>query len=641
MAGKLAFVEAPSQIADVPADHRVAALTPLAEVALEQEGRAFTRLEDYSDEMALLYEGIANFAKVEALCSGLDDIFADHVKEVAEYRLLPARWSYFWLRLVYDAFYLRASQLRQMLSAESPSQVMYFDREQLDLSREYISRSESIYSVLLDHILPRLDTGAVKRATAPERHAGHTGSEEVRPGGSLLDKTRQMAGRRLMQLRSASKVVRQRFRFPTGHRVLCIDYDYNTPYISDELSKLGLEVWVWRRDGLNVRRVGSLSRYAAPQTSCRLTEGQTKAIWRAVEGDRAIRDLFWWEGQDYWPVVAPRLARLVRRGLPDVLSYYMAGQNVVRRIRPDAIVTSMAAYPREKAVCHAARNDAIPVVVSQHGGLGAHKLPMPISQDVDSVDWALCWGRWEAECIRRHYKRKPRVAVVGAPMIEAARRAAPERCRIRKRLGYPLRQRLVLYVPTSLPGNHWYTGQHRPTDSSYFRHSRLIVQQLMKLVDWSIVVKEHPIVDESPLDRWIRSIDRAGRVSVIRRPSFAELIHLSDVVVLDFAYTTLVQALAGSGLVCIVNHPFHQWSDGVVEHLTRAGVVFCGVAELYDRIRNYRETLPYGEGPVHTGAIDPLAADHEKPNGAARRGAECIVQIIKRTRLEDEGRTAW
>src|SRR5204863_4787053 len=112
--------------------------------------------------------------------------------------------------------------------------------------------------------------------------------------------------------------------------------------------------------------------------------------------------------------------RLVEHGFPESVRRYEEGRAVVRELGPDVVLTSMAAYGVQRAACAAARAEGVPVAVARHGELGIREIPMTIREDVDVVDWALCWGDWERAWVERYAPRPVGTKVVGAPMIEEA-----------------------------------------------------------------------------------------------------------------------------------------------------------------------------------------------------------------------------
>lgn len=632
MAGKLAFVEVPEQLARVPADYHIISLSPLVEVAMEQAGRPYTRPEDYLDERVLIEEGIANYAKVETLCATLDAIFSVIIPEVAAHSLLPARWNYFWIKKVYDAFWVRAYQLSQVLATEAPQSALYFTRSQPDLSREWISSYESLYAPILGYLLPVLDIPGERRGSGYEREAKPGGPPERR---RLL--TRRVGVRLLAEGHRVAGMTRRVLSGSVRGRVLCLDYGASIPHIVSELERLGYEIWIWG-EGLNVWRRNSFSKHTL-ETGGQLADGQIASAWKAVEQDPSVREHFFWEGRDFWPVVSPRLKRLVDHGLPEVWRYYSAARSALARVHPNVVLTSVAALAREKAICHAACKAGVPSVVSRHGEMGMRHLDMASYQDVDSVDWALCWGEWEARWTQRYSRRGAKPLVIGAPVAETWVKTAPFRNTIRRELGFSESQKIALYVPTLSGGNNWYAS-YMPTDNTYFRHCRHVAKVLLEFGDWKVIIKEHPAVLDSPLEAWSRSVNTEGRLCFIRQPGFSELIHLGDMVILDVPSTTLVQALMGSSRIYAVDLPLSPWEPGVVEHLTSAGVVFCTAGDLAGRLRaDMADGLLDRPRKYPREAIAPLIFLSPEGGGAARRAAFAVSEIVVSSRNQKTAET--
>ena len=108
MAREIALVETPEQLPFVPPGALVIALAPTVEL----DASEFRRPEDYFDERELEEDGIANFGKVEELCRLLDEGIQREWSYAADHDLQPARFNFFYLKVIYDAFFLRTYQLR-------------------------------------------------------------------------------------------------------------------------------------------------------------------------------------------------------------------------------------------------------------------------------------------------------------------------------------------------------------------------------------------------------------------------------------------------------------------------------------------------------------------------------------------------
>lgn len=577
---RLAFAETAAQALALPPDCRIVALEPHAQVALEHSGIAFSRPDDYMGWEELERAGETTFATLEGVCAAIDAIAAEHVDEIRLYELRPALWHMLELKPLYDGIVLTAMRIRRILDVEEPDEVVWFDSE---------THAAHVLEVLL-----QARGGGATRLPDPIRPAAVTAQQRGRSARTAL---RQLLG-------SARAVAigarRRQGGLARGLRIVLIDSAYSLPAIGAELARLG------HRPVLsNVRRA---LRPLPP------------SVWASVVDDPRVRAAFVQDDLDLWPAAAARLGALLESGLPRVVAEHTAWRQAFERRRPDAVVTSMAAVADQKAACHAARGLEIPVIVSRHGELGTRHVPMVAYQDVQSVDWALCWGRWEADWVGRHGPAHVGVEIVGSPMIEAAVARAPERARIRAALGISEVERVALYVPTALSQQQWYASRRAPDDSTYFAQETGVVDELAKL-GFRVVVKEHTYGRPSPLELWCA---RLPGVDLLYEPNFSGLIHLPDVIVLDAPSTTLVEALFARASIVIVDHPVFLWEPGVREHLTRHGIAFATAATLSDAF----DPLP--AGGFAPAARDPLISVTDEP--AALRAARAIVAIVQRGR---------
>jgi hypothetical protein len=575
---RLAFVETATQAESAPDGYHLIALEPHAQVTLELAGRTFGRPDQYEDPDDIEQAGLANFATLERLCARIDSVLAASIPEIAARSLLPARWHFLTLKPLYDCLSLRAATLRRILARENPREVAWFERAE-----------GSIYGSLLQILVPlaEADARVLDDLPAPPRE----------PVGQPL------APRILRTFRHALHVLPGgRRRRAKGLSVLCADNLYNVPPIARELRRLGHQVLL-----LPGRRAD---------------EGLTELeVWHVIEADAEIRSAFVWDGVDYWAAAAPRLRALLEPGVVQVLADAREALDALTALAPDALLTSVAAYPREKAICHAARTLGIPSIVSRHGELGLRESPMAAFQDLDAVDHALCWGAFEQAWVERHATRSVRTEVVGAPMIEAVARTAPARHQIREELGIAPNELVVLYVPTGLSGDDWYAGRRSPTDSAYFQQQVATVRALVDLGTHRVVVKDLPYHERpTPLDRWCAAL---AEVDFRYEPGFSRLINLADAVVLDAPSTTLIEALFGDGAVYLIDDPVLGWEPGVREHLVAHGVVVTDFTHLAADLGAGRSQAGYSQT-----VREPLIASADV--SAARRAAEAVVRIASR-----------
>lgn len=180
----------------------------------------------------------------------------------------------------------------------------------------------------------------------------------------------------------------------------------------------------------------------------------------------------------------------------------------------------------------------------------------------------------------------------------------------------------MLYLPQLLDGEHWYVSRRAPTDIVHLRQQLLVLRALAAQQRFLPLVKEHPAVPEpSLLARWAEH-ELPGRIRFLYGRTFADLVQLADVVVVDYPSTALVQVLFGSARVVVVDDPVSVWEPGVREHLEAHGVVFVRPGQLAAGL----EVLDLRRGGYSRDAREPLLASGA--GSAAERVARAVVAIV-------------
>jgi hypothetical protein len=592
MGGGIAFVERPEQLKAVPTGFEPIALSPLVDVAGERR-----RPESWVSQDELEGRGQDNFGRARALVARLDELLGD-----PETGIRPGHWNAYWLKLLYDELTLKAHIAREILASESPTEVAVFAQRRGPPPGVVLSQYESVYADVLECVAPEAGLAVRRLPYGP-----------MRDRGPVLVRTARRGGKAAYGAWRAIRWSRQRPGSGAG-RILCLDFSYGVPAIVAELQERGFEIWVWPAGG-RVHRLGG----SALGSATRARPAVPATAWQA---DPVLARLFQLDGLSIWPSARRYLERVVRRGVYVGLQAHAAARPVLEMLQPSALLMSVAIDARERAICDAARRAGVVTIVSRHGESGMRDVPIVASVDLDVVDAALCWGEWEARLTRRYSDGGVATEVVGSPLIEAAAASAPARERVRARLKIRGDERVVLYVPTALSGNHWYASRRSPIDTIYFDHQVDVVRSLLTLNGWQLVIKEHPGIPESPIQHWCQRF-APGRALVVGG-NFAELIHLADAVLLDIPSTTVPLALFGSAAIYVIDHPIAKWEPGVREHLAAHGVPFLEPADIAARLR---ADDPRGPRTYAREASVPLVADG--PGTAASRAAEAIAAMVR------------
>lgn len=558
----LAFVDDPDRLDEVPAGHTVVAIDPFTAIAAEQRGIDTLPLDRELDDLELEEIGAESFQRVEAICAGVDEAVR---RADPRWAGASAHWRFQELKAAYDTMLIHAlcgTRLARAVAATEAALLVRGD-----------GRAVSVMSPALAAI--GVEVTVAPAAAAPSDPAGPA------PSRGRLAALRLRARRALR---------------PRRPRVLCLDERYSVPAIAAALRARGAETLLWLPPPRRVRRAPEAD-LAGLAPLCRLA------------------------GVDIWPGMEETLRTLVERKLPVDDAALRSARVAVRRDRPDMLLASTFAAPTAKAAAAAAAEAGVSAVAARHGELAIRALPVMVYNDLDVADLMLCWGEWEARFVERYAPRPVRTAVVGAPMIEQDAAAAQKRADARRKLGFAEDERLVLLAPTALSGDEWFIGRRQPLDVRYFRHLVALVQELLAVEGVRIVIKEHA-VGPGPLEVWARG--RKDLPLTFLRGRFSEHLNLADAMVLDFASTTLVQALNGSARVYVVKHPITAWEPGVLEHLDRFGVRVLPAERLGDALRDDVEAGLLDAPVVHPrDAIAPLLATGPEP--AAERAAAALM----------------
>ena len=549
MAGPLAFVEIPEQLAQVPINCHIVALSPMVEIAIEETGRFYTRPEDYYDETELEEEGVANFERVEQFCRLFDDSVQHEMPLAADHKLKPARFNFWYLKVIYDAFYLRAFQLRHILHAEQPECVYRFKMPHPDLRREWFSPRESFYAPIIETLT--LHTG-IRCIHLPEVEVPYFDVRAV-AGFPSYHRWKRAISRRFACIRDLLESI-----CPKSNRksVLCLDNDYNLPFIASELAKKDFAVWMWEGD-CRPKRLGWPTKTALlTDTNCKFDIQQIRRFKDGFLDEIGLQEFWTWEGCKYWPIARQRLERIIDICLPEALRYSQWSKQILNDIQPDIVLTSNLADARRQAIVNVVRQQNIPVAVFFHGDLGSAHIPVLLYQN-EPADLYLCYGKGTVDYMQRRSRTTSIFSVVGAPMIQQSVREAPSRRAIRRVLGLDPDYPVILYLLTVMDGNWRYISYRLPSDSTYFRIQRRIVSVLGKHPEYQMVIKDHPASAYDPLSFWVMR-QEWSHIKIISSPSFPDLLHLADVVIIDMSTTAILQALQTNCALYVFNNWF-RW----------------------------------------------------------------------------------
>lgn len=553
MVRDLVLVEKPEQLQQVPSNALVIALTPMVEL----EANSFRRPEQYYDERDLEKEGIANFDRVDKLCYLIDQAIQHELPLARKTDLRPARSNFFSLKNLYDGFYIRAFQLQHILNKEQPHRVFYFKMPQPDLQQERFSFTESLYAPVLENLATHLGIHCECLREVKFHSAA------VKNGNSLplhyrIKRAFSKNNRRIQDL------IGPFHQGKTQGSVLCLDFNYNIPFMVRELANNGFSVWIWDNNNKPKQLYKLIKTAALEEPGITFYPEKIPQIKETVLSLSEIKDLWNWKGCDYWAIAQPRLERIFDVCLPDALKYSTWSEKIFQEIQPDVLLASNLVDIRSHTIANSARRQGIPILVSPHGCIGNAHIPIILFQN-EPANGYLCFGEGTAKYFKRYSQGSPWTTVSGAPMIEHATQKAPSRRSIRRALKLNPDRAVILYLITAMTGNHRYISYQQPSDSDYFGIQRRITSVLGSHSEYQVVIKNHPASPYFPLKTWILR-EKWSHIKTLSEPPFSELLNLADTVIIDTPTTTLLQALQRECSIYVFNNCF-RWEPNTIQAL--------------------------------------------------------------------------
>ena len=574
-------------------------------------GLDFYQLGELFDFRENLYD------RVEMICARFDEILTDHVPAFRDFQNEPlhlARGIFLPLKCLLNALtqnlmnVLRPCQVLEPQRIcvytpppDQPQKSLYLDPDRFNLFYKLLRTVAEAKGIDLDVLdAPRrsglwrkrihdirlllarmFDKGAVKLRDTSRRTPAIGPALEAAPDGTLS---------------SAMRVFAPKPRYSTGVLVRAM--------VGQGVGKV----------------IGAGSGPASPEGDQRLPR-QLENAWRVIRDDPCIAELFTFEGIGLLGLVAEKVRTFLRTGLTETLRAYRETRRKLRRAPVDVMLVSTVGHPDDFGMVLACRADSVPVVVWQHGSYAIFDPhTQPEYYDIREADHFFVFGegtkrafaaageKWDTQIVPVGSAPLDQIAVEAA---EAPRRAPSGRPTVL----VPLRG---LNIP--IIGDSY---QSYPLDL-YWRELQQMLTTFAKFPQLQFVLKLYPT--NTPLDNPIRDFLKTSGVKNIRLQylrGFTTLLSAADLVVLDWPYSTLLEAI--STPVPVICYRKHWPLRSGVEDMMRKRCFLADSAEqLDDFLRQYADgCLP----PLNDQTLLRAFGTNENDGKSLTRGLLALQRI--------------
>jgi len=279
---------------------------------------------------------------------------------------------------------------------------------------------------------------------------------------------------------------------------------------------------------------------------------QHKEICEQLICDNDFLELFNYHNINVLSLFKDIFSDILFEGVLETLIYYCCSNKMLSQNERGALILPTISYPKQWACAHVAKNKNIPVFVWQHGcyaTLDPHS--PPIHFDIKNSDYFLSFGESVKKAFEVEAKKyNTSIIAVGSSRLDSIRKTKQRKNSFflkKKTVLMPLRGIDVSYLGDSY--------QVYPPDI-YWGITKRILSIFKNYTDLDFVIKLYPVnkILDNPISNFIQH-NKIKNVDVISRPGFSDLLPFSDLIIIDWPYTTLLEAAqAKKNIICLNQH---------------------------------------------------------------------------------------
>ena len=619
MGGQVVFLEFPGdpdRFADLLGGEgtTLVALTPHVADELRARGLAFAYPEDFQSWRDEQEEGIALLDELFALCDAADAVIQEDWPEARRLDFRPFRSAYYQLHLLRGSLWMKVYRVRSVLTALTPSRVAAPLLPPGDdgggdplsvFGRGFYG--EAIRFVCAARGIP-CDSRPVP-ASAPDAWR-HRDQEPGLPRITLIP-------------RLLHRLARWR-PFAGGRKRAARLLVVQPPERLDLLKRL-LEVRLWSE----ARAV-----FAAPAEPA---DPAPELWWARLRDHPEVRRQFRLGAIDWFPLAAEALEGFVTRIIPRLWRDCVTAERALETLRPHALFYgNVSASPEVHVLARAARRRGIPVVTEPHGPYGHFVNYVCVLFDSLATSHYLVAGPGDIP-YNRDYGRFPMQEVVtGSALIDASRRwQVPRRAGLRA-LGLDPARPTVLLVIQNVSWNVEYPPYSLRDDRRSADMQLQVLEALVAHPDLQVILKGHPsrLYPQTPLAGIGKRL-LGDRFAYISEWPFRRMLEMADFFVLDYAVTTIYEALVGDKPIYLLRD-FYKTYPPAEEALQGCARVFDDADALVAALKaDLASGAAFRPAAGRDGRFMELYGDPYGDGRAAERVARAVADIAEAAAREN------
>jgi len=566
-------------------EYTVIAVTPGVCWELEKREIKYHSIASFWNEVELVKIGMENFYRVENICNEIDTYLQDQFSYFSQYNISPAMNDYFFAKILFDALSLRIAMLYSILKKECPDKIIVFSPISGNIrtdDEEYIFFSEE--ERIFTHIL-NLDAWDVPYQIIPS---------EKKYSVSPMKKSKKNITNNLIQNKIITKRnsilynflycaknfgMKSLFTLPArdikncisgNNRLLLVGFAYNWNYIVPQLYKNGYSVHHYSQNTDNSYEI--LSDIKIP-----VNIFQKFCNTKGISFDRLFKKFF-----------ISRLNISVS-STPHIIDNF---EKVVEKQNPNAVLFGTKSNFQEHLIARLAKHYNIPVISWQHGAQGINYAPIMLYVELMNSDIHLCFGSGILDTLKNDLLKFPvNVTPIGSyELMEIY---------TKPKIFHPCKYK-ILYATTNYCGNNLHIGSPSILDDNDLWHTQKEILKALVEIETSVAFKIHPGQLQEEHIREYMSNGNYKNIEVFKNEKkYLNLLSESEIVVIDFPSTTLLQAIAAKKTIFVLLKHL-TITDEAKKILRKRAYCSENINEFTDMIRRYLNNEPIEQQPSIT-----------------------------------------
>ena len=577
------------------------ATTPEVCYELDKYNEKYISIDEFFTIEKISNLGYANFTKVENLCKKIDRDLCEKFSILKEFSLKPAINNVQFIKILFDVLTIKISTVDSIIKREKPSIILTFSKKtDMALSMDIPFRyDEHLFDILLNLDGWSCKHISIKNEAKSFKNGGEISS--IRLHTSLIKKIKMTSPSfyslayvyshfgLMKSVEYLRNIMRNVFK---RKKIVCISgYGYDWNNIISDLTT----------DNYKVIYVDYETRIL------KLEKIQDSDISKDEIKNTCILC-----NVDFSDIFVEKLMPILENSLEVAFVYPQQIEKIFKKYQPCALLCSIKSNFINHIPARIAQTEKIPVISWQHGAAGFFYYPILWYNEIKDSDLHLVWGPGVKNQIDREFpKKKCIILPTGSNNLQKKYKKNDRKKKFK-----------ILYVTTNYFLTTLYIGySHKLQDNSFWITQKKIIDVLGSCQQ-DIVFKLHPGTFQHR--HFYEYIKERGfnKITIMKNErSFSSLLQNSEIIIIDYPSTTLLQAIASKKTVFVLLKHISMTDDAKKLLMKRA---YCSenLEEFVDLINCYFKGIQLQQNP------DRENIEFLEEYGISRRDGSVAKRVI-------------